>query len=123
MDESWKTTPTMQKFLETTIVRSLREHGVRPGSALESDVRARAHLIWGYREPGVAATDDRNRMLTLDVYIEEQKENPAFATSLVPARPKERVGISDQQQLLSLDIRKILNGQAEVFDDRERQPR
>jgi hypothetical protein len=123
MDESWKNSPTMQKFLETSIVRSLKEHGVLSGSPLEADVRTRAHLVWGYREAGVSATDDRNRTLTLDVYIKEQKENPAFATSLVPERPKERVGISDQQQLLSLDIRKILNGQAEVFDDRERQPR
>lgn len=123
MDDSWKKTPTIQRFLESSIVRSLKEHGVIPGSSLEADVRARVHLVWGYREPGVSVIDDRNRMLTLDHYIKEQRDNPAFATSLVPERPKERVGISDQQQVLGLDIRKILTGEAEVFEDRERQPR
>jgi hypothetical protein len=47
------------------------------------------HLVWGYREAGVSATDDRNRTLRLDAYLEKQKENPTFATSLVPERQGE----------------------------------
>ena len=34
-------------------------------------------------------------------------------------RPKERVAISDQQRLLNLDPRRILAGDAEVYDDRQ----
>lgn len=40
-----------------------------------------------------------------------------------PERPKERVAISDQRKLLSVDPRRILTGEVEVVADRERPPR
>jgi hypothetical protein len=40
-----------------------------------------------------------------------------------PRRPKERVAITDQKALLDVNPRRILAGEVEVYDDRERPPR
>jgi hypothetical protein len=40
-----------------------------------------------------------------------------------PRRPTERVAISNQQALLSVDPRRILTGEVEVYDDRQRKSR
>ncbi len=38
-------------------------------------------------------------------------------------RPKNRVAITDQRALLNVDPRRVLTGEIEIFDPRERPPR
>lgn len=38
-------------------------------------------------------------------------------------RPQEQVPLSDQRRILNTDIREILAGRTEIYDDRERRPR
>ena len=114
--------PTTQNFSDDEIGRALFRNGVRPGSPLEADIRARAYSIWG-SESGVGATDARSRDRKMDAYIAERKGTPAFAGSFIPEASKTRIPISDQHAILSTDIRKILSGEVQIYDDRESPPR
>jgi hypothetical protein len=40
-----------------------------------------------------------------------------------PKRPTERVPITDQRRLLNVDPTRVLTGEVEIFDPRERLPR
>jgi hypothetical protein len=41
----------------------------------------------------------------------------------IPEEGKERIAITDQRAVLKVDPRRILTGEVEVFDPRERPPR
>jgi hypothetical protein len=40
-----------------------------------------------------------------------------------PGSPSEQIPLSDQHRILHTDIREILAGRTEIFDDREPRPR
>ena len=114
--------PTTQNFSGDEIYRALSRNGVRPGSPLEADIRARAYSIWGSGS-GVGATDARSRDRKMDTYIAERKGTPAFAGSFIPEASTTRIPMSDQHAILCTDIRKILSGEVQIYDDRESPPR
>jgi len=114
--------PTTQNFSGDEIYRALSRNGVRPGSPLEADIRARAYSIWGSGS-GVDATDARSRDRKMDTYIAERKGTPAFAGSFIPEASTTRIPMSDQHAILCTDIRKILSGEVQIYDDRESPPR
>jgi len=105
------------------IGRAMSRNGVRRGSALEADLRARAYDIWYGSGPGVGAADARNRDRKMDAYIAERKGTPAFADSFIPEASTTRIPMSNQDAILRTDIRKILSGEVQVYDDRESPPR
>ena len=104
------------------IGRAMSRNGVRRGSPLEADIRARAYSIWGSGS-GVGATDARSRDRKMDTYIAERKGTPAFAGSFIPEASTTRIPMSDQHAILCTDIRKILSGEVQIYDDRESPPR
>ncbi len=114
--------PTTQNFSGDEIYRALSRNGVRPGSPLEADIRARAYSIWGSGS-GVGATDARSRDCKMDAYIRGRKGTPAFAGSFIPEASTTRIPMSDQHAILCTDIRKILSGEVQIYDDRESPPR
>jgi len=120
MDQKERQSPVMQSGDE--IYRALCRNGVRPGSPLEADIRARAYSIWGSGS-GVGATDARSRDRKMDTYIAERKGTPAFADSFIPEASTTRIPMSNQDAILRTDIRKILSGEVQVYDDRESPPR
>jgi len=75
------------------IGRAMSRNGVRRGSPLEADIRARAYSIWGSGS-GVDATDARSRDRKMDTYIAERKGTPAVRrinrriNALLPDRVK-----------------------------------
>jgi len=69
------------------IDRALARNGVRSGSPLESNVRARAYFIWG-SAVAISATKPGDLGRKMDIYIAEQRSNPAFADSFVSSGPK-----------------------------------
>jgi len=90
-------------------------------SALADDVRARATIVWPPRsEPAVRVTDDANRTVTLDAYIEEKKGDPAYASSFIADPAKPRISMTDQQALFGADLGMVARGEIEIVDDRER---
>jgi hypothetical protein len=105
------------------IGRAMSRNGVRRGSSLEADIRARAYDIWYGSGLGVGPTDAKSRDRKMDAYIAERKGTPAFAGSFIPEASKTRIPISDQHAILSTDIRKILSGEVQIYDDRESPPR
>ena len=82
---------------------------------------ARAYSIWGSGS-GVDATDAKSRDRKMDAYIAERKGTPAFADSFIP-EASTRIPMSNQDAILRTDIRKILSGEVQVYDDRESPPR
>ena len=120
MDQKERPNPMTQTGDE--IGRAMSRNGVRRGSPLEADIRARAYSIWGSGS-GVGATDARSRDRKMDAYIAERKGTPAFADSFIPEASTTRIPMSNQDAILRTDIRKILSGEVQVYDDRESPPR
>jgi hypothetical protein len=56
-------------------------------------------------------------------HIQQRVEATIVKASREPKRPKERIAITDQKALLSVDPMRILIGEIEVYDERDRQPR
>jgi hypothetical protein len=56
-------------------------------------------------------------------HIQQRVEAEIVKASREPKRPNERVAITDQKALLNVDPMRILTGEIEIYDDRERQPR
>lgn len=120
-EEIWTTGPSARRFIEREIAEALTRNGVYAASALSDDVRSRATIVWPPRsEPAVRATDDTNRTLTLDVYIDEKKSDPKYASSFIPSLSKPRIRVTDQQALFGADLGMISRGEIEIVDDRER---
>jgi|CZKY01.1.fsa_nt_gi hypothetical protein len=119
-EEIWKTGPSVRSVIERRVAEALTRNGVYATSALSDDVRSRATIVWPPRsEPAVRVTDDTNRTLTLDAYIEEKKSDPAYASSFIPGSAK-RISMTDQQALFSADLGMVARGEIEIVDDRER---
>lgn len=120
-EEIWQTGPSARRFVEREIADALTRNGVYTASALSDDVRSRATIVRPPRpEPAVRATDDTNRTVTLDVYIDEKKSDPEYASSFIPSESKARIRVTDQQALFGADLGMISRGEFEVVDDRER---
>lgn len=120
-EEIWTTGPSARKFIDREIAEALTRNGVYAASALSDDVRSRTTIVWPPRsEPAVRATDDTNRTLTLDVYIDEKKSDPKYASSFIPSSSKPRIRVTDQQALFGADLGMISRGEIEIVDDRER---
>jgi hypothetical protein len=118
-EETWKTGPSVRRVIERRVAEALTRNGVFAASALADDIRARATIVWPPRsEPAVRATDDKNRTLTLDAYIEEKKSDPACASSFIPSTAKPRISMTDQQTLFGADLEMIARGDVEIVDDR-----
>jgi hypothetical protein len=119
-EEVWKTGPSAIRFRDRGIAEALTRNGVYPTSALSDDVRARATIVWLPRcEPAIRATDDTNRTLTLDAYINEKKSDPANISSFMPNSAKQ-IRVTDQQALFDADLEMVARGEIEVVDDRKR---
>jgi sensor domain CHASE-containing protein len=65
---------------------------------------------------------DRRLIPHIQQRIEAEIARASRENALEP-KPKERIAISDQRALLSVAPRRILTGEVEVVDDRERPPR
>ena len=123
-DELWKTGPSVKRFIERAVAEALTRNCVYTTSALADEVRSRATIDWHPRcEPAVRATDNTNRTLTLDAYIDEKKSDPAYASSFIPNTGKPRIRVTDQKALFDADIGMVARGEIEIVDDRERPPR
>jgi hypothetical protein len=122
-DQTWRIGPSVTRFVEAKIVRALRKNCVREGSALEMDVRARAHVVWGWDEPSISVIDDRSCMWRLEDYVSEQQSNPEYADSFIPRTRKAQIGLTDQEGIFAADVKKIASGEIEIFDDRKDPPR
>jgi hypothetical protein len=59
----------------------------------------------------------------LKPHIEQRLEAVIARASREPNRAKERIAITDQKALLNVDPMRILIGEIEVYDERDRQPR
>ena len=122
MDQNTERTNPMTQTGDE-IGRAMSRNGVRRGSPLEADLRARAYDIWHGSGPGVGAADARNRDRKMDAYIAERKGTRAFADSFITEASTTRIPMSNQDAILRTDIRKILSGEVQVYDDRESPPR
>jgi hypothetical protein len=123
MDEQI-TGPSASRLIERGIADALIRNGVYAASALSDDVRSRATIVWHPRgEPAIRVTDDTNRNLTLDVYIDEQRSDPKYASSFIPSPAKPRIRVTDQQALFGADLGMVARGEIEIVDDRERPQR
>jgi hypothetical protein len=119
--ETWKTGPSARTIIERGIAEALTRNGVRTASALSDEVSSRATIIWSPRsEPVIRATDDKNRSLTLDAYIDEKRSDPKFASSFIPSPAKQRIRVTDQQALFGADLEMVARGDIEIVDDREK---
>jgi hypothetical protein len=56
-------------------------------------------------------------------HIQQRVAAEIVKASREPKRSKERVAITDQKALLDVDPMRILIGEIEVYDERDRQPR
>jgi hypothetical protein len=56
-------------------------------------------------------------------HIQQRVEAEIVKASREPNRAKERIAITDQKALLNVDPMRILIGEIEVYDERDRQPR
>jgi sensor domain CHASE-containing protein len=65
---------------------------------------------------------DRRLIPHIQQRIEAAIAQASRENALEP-KPKERIAISNQRALLSVDPRRILTGEVEVYDDRQRKPR
>jgi len=120
-EEIWKTGPSVRSVIERRVAEALTRNGVYATSALSDDVRSRATIVWPPRsEPAVRVTDDTNRDVTLDAYIEEKKSDPAYASSFIPSSAKPRISMTDEQGLFAADLGMVARGEIEIVDDRER---
>jgi hypothetical protein len=120
-EEIWKTGPSVRSVIERRVAEALTRNGAYATSALSDDVRSRATIVWPPRsEPAVRVTDDTNRTLTLDAYIEEKKSDPAYASSFIPSPAKPRISMTDEQGLFAADLGMVARGEIEIVDDRER---
>jgi hypothetical protein len=123
-EESWKTGPSARRLIEREIAEALTRHGVYTTSPLSDDLRSRATIVWPPRsEPAVRATDDTNRTVALDVYIDEKRNDPKYASSFISSPSKPRIRVTDQQALFGADLGMISRGEIEIVDDRERRRR
>jgi hypothetical protein len=123
-EEVLKTSPTGRIIIERGISEALTRNSVYPASALSDEVRSRAVIVWPPRsEPASRVTDDTNRTLTLDAYIDEKKSDPAYASSFIPSPAKPRIRVTDQQALFGADLEMVARGEIEIVDDRERRLR
>ena len=123
-EETWKTGPSARKIIEREVADALTRNGVYTASALSDDVRSRATIVWPPRgEPSVRATDDTNRTLSLDGYIDQKKTDPAYASSFIPNPAKPQIRITDQRALFGADLGMVSRGEIEIVDDRERRRR
>jgi len=78
-------------------------------------------FVWPPRsEPTVRATDDTNKDVTLDAYIDEKKSDSAYASSFIPDTSKPRISVTDEQALFAADLGMIARGEIEIGDDRQR---
>ena len=85
-----------------------------PASALSDEVRARATIVWPPRcEPAIRVTDDANRSLTLDAYINEKKSDLAYASSFIPNSAKQ-IRVTDQEALFDADLGMVARGEIKV---------
>jgi len=74
--ETWKTGPSVRRVIERRVAEALTRNGVYATSALADDVRSHATIVWPPRsEPAVRVSDDTNRDVALDAYIEEKKSS------------------------------------------------
>jgi hypothetical protein len=122
--ETWKTGPSVRTIIERGIAEALTRNGVYTASALSDDLRSRATIVWPSRsEPAILVTDDTNRTLTLDAYIEQKKSDPGYTGSFIPSPAKPRIRVTDQQALFGADLGMVARGDIEIVDDRERPPR
>ena len=80
------------------IDRALARNGVRSGSPLEANVRARAYFIWG-SAVAISATKPGDLGRKLDIYIADQRSNPMFADSFNSTEPKVRIPRGDLDKL------------------------
>ena len=119
--ETWKTGPSVRRVIERRATEALTRNGVYATSALADEVRSRATISWPPRsEPTVRATDNTNRDVTLDAYINEKKSDPAYASSFIPDASKPRISMTDQQALFAADLGMVARGEIDVVDDRPR---
>jgi len=120
-EEVLKTGPSARRFIERGIAEALTRNGVYAASELSDDVRSRTSIVWPPRsEPAIRVTDDTNRTLTLDAYIDEKKSDPMYAGSFIPGPAKPRIRVTDQQALFGADLGMVAWGEIEIVDDRER---
>jgi hypothetical protein len=120
-EESWKTGPSARRLIEREIAEALTRNGVYTASPLSDEVKSRATIVWPPRsEPAVRATDDTNTTVALDVYIDEKKSDPKYASSFIPSPSKPRISVTDQQALFGADLEMVARGEIEIVDDRER---
>jgi len=120
-EETWKAGPSVRTFIDRGIAEALTRNGVYATSALADDLRSRATIVWHPRsEPAIRVTDDTNRTLTLDAYIEQKKSDPAHTSSFVPSPANPRIRVTDQQALFGADLGMVARGEIEVVDDPER---
>jgi hypothetical protein len=119
--ELLKTSPSARMLIERGVGEALTRNGVYAASALSDEVRSRATIVWPPRcEPLIRVTDDTNRSLTLDAYIDEKKSDPAYASSFIPSPTKPRIRVTDQKALFGADLEMVARGEIEIVDDRER---
>lgn len=123
-EELWQTGPSARRFIERGTAEALIRNGVNVASPLADDIRLRATIVWPPRqEPVIRITGDTSRSLPLDIYIDEKRSDPAYASSFAPSTDKPRIRVTDQRALLGADIGMIARGEIEIVDDRERPPR
>jgi len=119
-EEIWTTAPGARTIIERRVADALTRNGVNASSALSDDVRSRATIVWPPRcEPSIRIIDDANRTLTLDAYITDKKNDPAYASSFIPSTAKPQVCVTDQQALFGADVEMVARGEIEIVDDRE----
>ena len=120
-EEIWATGPSAIRIIEREVANALTRNGVYTASALSDDVRSRTTIVWPPRsEPAIRATDDTNRTLTLDAYIDEKRSDSKYASSFIPSPAKPRIRVTDQQALFSADLGMVARGEIEIVDDRKR---
>jgi hypothetical protein len=119
-EELWQTGPSARSFIERGTAEALIRNGVNAASPLADDIRSRAAIVWPpLREPVIRVSDEMDRSLTLDAYIDNKKSDPAYASSFIPSPAKPRIRVTDQQALFDADLGMVARGEIEVIDDRK----
>ena|SRR5437899_12231027 len=106
-------TPTADRLIEAEINRALLRHGVSLTSAVKADIQEHLQVGSVCGQTVISVHDDRDRLLTLDDYLAELKNDPKYARDF-PNVPQ--ISAIDEAKLRT-NFEKIARGQVAVVDE------
>ena len=106
-------TPTADRLIDAEINRALLRHGVALTSAVKADIQEHLEVGSVCGETVISILNDRGRLLTINDYLAELKNDPKYARDF-PSVP--RISVIDEAKV-RVNFQKIARGEVEVVDE------